>query len=157
MSCPPRCRRHRVTGNWHAPPSAVLPYDELDPLGAVAPPLMSGHGCVLVGAGDELVPDDELALDEGLAAVDDDDVVRAIVAPVAAAPPEAASATPVAPAPIPAATMPVMISRRVRPPILEAIWFLPSRQPLHGAVGSSRSSAWPSGLPAAGGRALSGL
>jgi hypothetical protein len=118
---------------------------------------MFGQGCVLVGAGDELLPDDELALDDGLAAVDDDDVVRAIVAPVAAAPPVAASATPVAPAPMPAATMPVMISRRVRPPILEAIWFLPSRRPLRCAVGSSRTPASASGLLAAGGRALSAL
>jgi hypothetical protein len=107
-----------VTG---APPSRTC-YEALDPLGTDVLPLMCGHGCVLVadGAGDELAPDD------GLAAVDDD-VVRAIVVPVAAAAPVAASATPVAPAPTPAATMPVMISRLARPPILEAIWFLPSR------------------------------
>jgi hypothetical protein len=113
---------------------------------------MCGQGCVLVGVG----ADEELTADDGLAAVDDD-VVRAIVVSVAAALPVAASATPDAPAPMPAATTPVMISRRARPPILEAIWFLPSRGPLHGAVGLSRSSAWAGGLPVAGGRALSAL
>lgn len=98
--------------------------------------------CELVGAGvdDELVPDDELAADV-------DDVVRATVVPVVAEPPVAASATPVAPAPTPAATMPVMISRRARPPILEAIWFLPSRLPPHAAFGTSWPPAWAAGLP----------
>jgi hypothetical protein len=113
---------------------------------------MCGHGCELVGAaaGDELAPDDGLA-------DADDDVVRASVVPVAVAPPVAASATPVAPAPTPAATMPVMISRRARLPILEAIWFLLSRRPLPGAVGSSWTSAWATGLPATGDRALRAL
>ena len=113
---------------------------------------MCGHGCVLVGA----AAGDELALDDGLAA-DVDEVVRVTVVPVAAEPPVEASATPVAPAPTPAATMPVMISRRARPPILEAIWFLLSRRPLPGAVGSSWTSACAAGLPATGGCALSAL
>jgi hypothetical protein len=108
--------------------------------------------CVLVGAG----VGDELALDDGLAA-DVDEVVRATVVPVPAGLPVAASATPVAPAPTPAATMPVMISRRARPPILEAIWFLPSRRPPHSAAGSSRVPGWAAGLPAARGRSLSAL
>jgi hypothetical protein len=108
--------------------------------------------CELVGAGvaDELVPDDGPAADV-------DDVVRTTVVPVAAEPPVAARATPVAPAPTPAATMPVKISRRARPPILEAIWFLPSRLPPHAALGMSRSPAWAAGLPTVRGRALSAL
>jgi aryl-alcohol dehydrogenase-like predicted oxidoreductase len=43
-----------------------------------------------------------------------------------------ASATPVKPAPSPAATTPVMMSRRARPPILETMRFLPSRWPAAG-------------------------
>jgi hypothetical protein len=108
--------------------------------------------CVLLAAG----RGDELALDDGLAA-DVDEVVCVTVVPVAAEPPVEASATPVAPAPTPAATMPVMISRRARPPVLEAIWFLPSRRPPHDAVGSSRIPGWPGELPAARGRTLSAL
>jgi len=57
------------------------------------------------------------------------DVVCATVVPAAAAPPDDARATPVAPAPTPAATMPVTSSRLARPSILEIIWFLPSRRP----------------------------
>jgi hypothetical protein len=127
---------------------------ELPEAGALPP--MPGQ-CELVGAGvgDELAPD-ELAAEDELAA-DVDEVVRATVVPVAPGPPVAASATPVAPAPTPAATMPVMISRRARPPILEAIWFLPSRPPPHSAAGSSRTRAWAAGLPPARGRALSAL
>jgi len=51
---------------------------------------------------------------------DDVDVVRAVVA-VAPVLWVDASATPVPPAPSPAATTPVMMSRRARPPILETI------------------------------------
>jgi len=60
----------------------------------------------------------------------DDDVVDALDVPaVVAAPPVDASATPVKPAPSPAATTPVMISRRARPPVLETIGSSFSRRP----------------------------
>jgi hypothetical protein len=54
---------------------------------------------------------------------DDGDDVADVVEAVAAAPepPVDASATPVAPAPTPAATMPVRTSRRVRLPVMEVI------------------------------------
>jgi hypothetical protein len=138
-----RCRPTRR--RWPSPQDAVeLP-------GARAVPLMPGQ-CVLVGAGvgDELTPDDGLAADV-------DEVVRATVVPVAAGPAVAASATPVAPAPVAAATMPVMIRRRARLPILETIWFLPSRRPPHDAIGSSRTPDWAAVLPTARGRTLSAL
>jgi len=70
---------------------------------------------------------DEDGDDDALGDDDDDDVVDALdVVAAVPVPPVEASATPVAPAPTPAATMPVMMSRRVRPPDLETIGFLPS-------------------------------
>ncbi len=52
----------------------------------------------------------------------DDEVVDVVdVTAVVPAPPVDASATPVTPAPTPAAATPVMMSRRARPPILETI------------------------------------
>jgi hypothetical protein len=60
----------------------------------------------------------------------EDDVAEVVdVVAVDPDPPAEASATPVTPAPTPAATMPVMMSRRARPPDLESIGFLPSRRP----------------------------
>lgn len=56
---------------------------------------------------------------------DDADVVRVVVVPAELAPPLDASATPVAPAPSPAAIAPVMISRRTRLPALETIGLPP--------------------------------
>lgn len=118
-------------------------YEEPEAPGADALPLRCGQGWVLVGAGAgaELLPDEVLVPDDGLAAADDE-VVRAIVVPVAAVPPAAASATPVPPAPTAAATMPVMISRRAQLLILEAIWFPPFSTTAAWAVASSRRSAW---------------
>ena len=84
---------------------------------------MCGQGCVPVGAGVGDVVDADDDGDEL------DDVVCAIVVAAVAAPGVDASATPVAPAPTPAATIPVISSRWARPPILKAIWFLPSRRP----------------------------
>jgi hypothetical protein len=60
---------------------------------------------------------------------DAEDEVDVVVAAVVPEPLVDASATPVTPAPNPAATTPVMMSRRARPPILETIGFLPSRRP----------------------------
>lgn len=75
-------------------------------------------GPVPVGADGDADGEDETA---------EDDVVEVVeVVAVDAEPPVDASATPVAPAPTPAATMPVTINRRPRPPIVEFIWFLPS-------------------------------
>jgi hypothetical protein len=89
---------------------------------------------------------------------DDDDDVAAVVDVVVAAadPPVDASATPVAPAPTPAATNPVMMSRRVRPPVLETIGFLPSRRP-SAFCGTTRrqGSGCVSGLPGTRNRTLS--
>ena len=118
-------------------------YEEPEAPGADALPLMCGQGWVLVGAGAaaELVPDEVLAPGDGLAAADDE-VVRAIVVPVAAVPPVAASATPVPPAPTAAATKAVMITRRARLLILEAIWFPPFLTTAAWAIASSRRSAW---------------
>jgi hypothetical protein len=72
---------------------------------------------------------DEDGADDALGDAEDDvdDVVD--VTAVVPEPPVDASATPVAPAPSPAATTPVMMSRRARPPVLETIGFLPSRRP----------------------------
>ena len=64
--------------------------------------------------------DDELGVAE-------DDVVDVTAA--APEPPVEASATPVTPAPTPAAAKPVMMRRRARPPVLETIGSLPSRRP----------------------------
>jgi hypothetical protein len=71
---------------------------------------------------------------------DDGDDVTAVVDAVAAAPapPVDASATPVAPAPTPAAATAVMMSRRVRPPILETMGFLPSRRSPSATVGGEQ-------------------
>jgi hypothetical protein len=68
---------------------------------------------------------------EALGDADDaDDVADAVdVVALADAPPVDASATPVTPAPKPAAATPVMSSRRARPPTLETMGFLPSRRP----------------------------
>ncbi len=90
---------------------------------------MCVHLCLLVDPGmvpAGLVPVE--ADEDGDDAGDEEDDVVDVVDVVAAAPepPVDASATPVAPAPTPAATMPVMMSRRVRPPVLETIGFLPS-------------------------------
>lgn len=84
----------------------------------------------------ELVPAD--ADDDGdeLGDAEDDDVDVVDAVPAAPELPVDASATPVTPAPTPAATTPVMMSRRVRPPNLETIGFLPSRRPPRGAAGS---------------------
>jgi hypothetical protein len=79
---------------------------------------MCGQLCVPDGAGvGDVVDVDDDDGDEL------DDVVCAIVVAAGAAPPVDASATPVAPAPTPAATTPVMRSRRARPPILAIMWF----------------------------------
>jgi hypothetical protein len=60
----------------------------------------------------------------------EDDVVEVVeVVAVDAEPPVEASATPVAPAPTPAATIPATMSRRPRPPIVEFIRFPPFRRP----------------------------
>jgi hypothetical protein len=64
-----------------------------------------------------------------------DDVVDTWVADPPAAPVDA-SATPVAPAPSPPAMMPVMMSRRTRPPVMETIRLLPSRRPPLSATSS---------------------
>jgi hypothetical protein len=55
-----------------------------------------------------------------------------------------ASATPVKPAPTPAATTPVMMSRRARPPTFETIRFLPSRWPAaeRGRLAYGGQPAW---------------
>jgi hypothetical protein len=71
---------------------------------------------------------DEDGDDDALGDAEDDVVDVVDVTAALPAPPVEASATPVAPAPTPAATTPVMMSRRVRPPILETIGFLPSRR-----------------------------
>jgi hypothetical protein len=83
-------------------------------------PGMVPAGLVPVEADEDGDDGDEL----GEAEDDVADVVDVVAA--APEPPVDASATPVAPAPTPAATMPVMMSRRVRPPVLETIGFLPS-------------------------------
>jgi len=93
--------------------------------------------CVLVDPGivpGELVPPD--ADDDGDELGDADDVDVVDAGPAAPELLVDASATPVTPAPTPAATTPVMMSRRVRPPILETIGFLPSRRPPRSAAGS---------------------
>jgi hypothetical protein len=72
---------------------------------------------------------DEDGDDDALGDAEDDVVDVVDVTAALPAPPVEASATPVAPAPTPAATTPVMMSHRVRPPILETIGFLPSRRP----------------------------
>jgi len=70
-----------------------------------------------------LVPDEDGDDDaDALGEEDEDEVVEAFdVVALVPEPPVDASATPVAPAPTPAATTPVMMSRRARPPILETI------------------------------------
>jgi hypothetical protein len=75
-----------------------------------------------------LVPVEDGAVDGDELGDAEDDVVD-VVDVVAVEPPVEARATPVTPAPTPAATTPVMTSRRARPPDLETIGFLPSRQP----------------------------
>ena len=87
---------------------------------------MCVHLCWPVDAG--MVPAGFVPVEADDDGGEDGDDVADVVDAVAAAPepPVDASATPVAPAPTPAATMPVMISRRVRPPDLETIGFLPS-------------------------------
>jgi hypothetical protein len=81
----------------------------------------------------ELDPADGDADDDGLDECDD--VVDTCVADPPAAPVDA-SATPVAPAPSPPPMMPVMMSRRIRPPVLETIRLLPSRRPPLSATSS---------------------
>ena len=75
---------------------------------------MWGQLCVLVGVGAGAVVDAD-GDDDG---AELDDVTCASVVLAAEAPPADASATPVAPAPTPAATMPVSSSLRARPPML---------------------------------------
>jgi hypothetical protein len=77
------------------------------------------------------VDPDEDGDDDAVAVGDaDDEVVDALDVPaVEDGPFVDASATPVAPAPTPAAMTPVMMSRRARPPTLETIRFLPSLRP----------------------------
>jgi len=112
---------------------------------------MFGHGCEPVGAGPVCVPldpEDEDADGDGDELTEDDvAVVFACVAPLVP-PPVAASATPVALAPTPAATMAVKMSRRARRPVLETICLLPSRLPPHVAIGSSSGTSL--GTPTAG-------
>jgi hypothetical protein len=89
-------------------------------------PLMCVHLCVPVDPGIVLVwlvpVDADEDGDDDAVGDDEDDVVEAFGVDAAAPePPVDASATPVTPAPTPAATTPVMMSRRVRPPTLETI------------------------------------
>jgi hypothetical protein len=92
---------------------------------------------------------DELGVDDADCA----DVVCAVV-DVAALLLDA-SATPVPPAPSPAATTPVMMSRRVRPPDLETIVVLPSRLPSRIAMARRQGPACAVVLPGGRNRTLS--
>jgi hypothetical protein len=87
-------------------------------------PVEPGMGAAWPAPDEDVAPGDADALGDA-----DDEVVAVDVVAVVPAPPVDASATPVAPAPTPAATMPVMMSRLARPPTLETIRFLPSRWP----------------------------
>jgi hypothetical protein len=95
--------------------------------------------------------DDDDGLDEC------DDVVDTCVADPPAVPVDA-SATPVAPAPSPPAMMPVMMmSRRIRPPVLETIRLLPSRRPAAERDELASVAACAAGLAGNPGRALRSL
>jgi hypothetical protein len=103
---------------------------------------MFGHLCVGVAVGDDALDGEDV-----------DDVVDAGVDD----PPVDASATPVAPAPTPAASTPVMIIRLTRLPVLDTIRFPPSgtpRGPLPGPRSASLCGARP---PASRTGALSAL
>jgi hypothetical protein len=148
----------RRVGNCHARRSyepVALP-ELLEPV-----PPMWVQWCVPGAPGIDPVWLDPAEADEdgdadALGAVEDDVVDALDVPALVAAPPVDANATPVKPAPSPAATTPVMMSRLARPSILETMRFLPSRWP---AAGRGRlafeGSACVAGLAGTGGPALS--
>jgi hypothetical protein len=84
------------------------------------------------GAAPRLLEADEDGDDDALGDAEDEVVDALDVPAVVPGLLVDASATPVKPAPTPAATTPVMMSRRARPPTLETIRFLPSRWPAAG-------------------------
>jgi hypothetical protein len=109
---------------------------------------MCGQLCLLVDPGVVVAADDGDADALGDAEDDDeDDVVDAVdVVGVVPVPPVEASATPVTPAPKPAAATPVIMSRRARPLTLETIGVLPSRRPAAARLARLRSSGCVAGL-----------